>query len=55
MRGINIRNTLTDEWKERGAKASADFAILTNEIYKGIFPDFSKLVRHFQYFPSSCG
>src|SRR3989344_3144863 len=31
MRGINVRNTLTDEWKDRGAKEGIDFAILTNE------------------------
>lgn len=37
MRGINIRNTLTDEWKNSGAQVSFDFAILTNEIYKGTF------------------
>jgi hypothetical protein len=36
MRGINVRHTLTDEWKNRGAKGS-DFAILTDEIYKGTF------------------
>ena len=28
MRGINVRNTLTDEWQERGAKERFDFAIL---------------------------
>lgn len=33
-RGIATRHTLTDEWKERGAKQGKDFAILTNEIYK---------------------
>jgi DNA-damage-inducible protein D len=37
MRGINVRNTLTDEWKDRGAQEGFDFAILTNEIYKGTF------------------
>jgi prophage antirepressor-like protein len=37
MRGINVRNTLTDEWKDRGAKEGLDFAILTNEIYQGTF------------------
>lgn len=37
MRGINIRNTLTDEWKNRDAKEGIEFAILTNEIYKGTF------------------
>lgn len=37
LRGINVRNTLTDEWRERGVKAQNDFAILTDEIYKGAF------------------
>jgi DNA-damage-inducible protein D len=37
MRGINVRNTLTDEWKKRGAKEGFNFAILTNEIYQGTF------------------
>jgi hypothetical protein len=37
LRGINVRNTLTDEWKNRGVRASAEFAILTDEIYKGAF------------------
>jgi hypothetical protein len=37
MRGINVRNSLTDEWKVRGAKGGLDFAILTNEIYQGTF------------------
>ncbi len=36
MRGINVRHSLTDEWKNRGAKGS-NFAILTDEIYKGTF------------------
>lgn len=37
LRGINVRNTLTDEWRERGVKAQNEFAILTDEIYKGAF------------------
>lgn len=37
LRGINVRNTLTDEWKTRGLKAGMEFAILTDEIYKGTF------------------
>ena len=36
MRGIAVRNTLTDEWKNRGAKGS-HYAILTDEIYKAAF------------------
>ena len=37
MRGINVRHSLTDEWKNRGAKKGQDFAILTDEIYRGTF------------------
>jgi DNA-damage-inducible protein D len=37
MRGINIRHSLTDEWKNRGVKNGFEFAILTDEIYKGTF------------------
>lgn len=32
-----IRNELTDEWMERGAKADTEYAILTNELSKGTF------------------
>jgi len=36
MRGIAVRNTLTDEWKKRDVKG-AEYAILTNEIYEAAF------------------
>ena len=36
-RGIAVRQTLTNEWLERGAKNSIEFAILTNEIMQGTF------------------
>ncbi|KKR43005.1 hypothetical protein A2356_00080 [Candidatus Nomurabacteria bacterium RIFOXYB1_FULL_39_16] len=48
MRGINVRNTLTDEWKERGAKEGIDFAILTNEIYKGAFDLTAKGIKNYK-------
>ena len=32
-----IRNELTDEWKDRGAKEGMEFAVLTNELSKGTF------------------
>lgn len=41
MRGIAVRNTLTDEWKNRGAHGS-DYAILTDEIYKAAFDKTAK-------------
>ncbi len=37
MRGIAIRDELTDEWKKRGVKESREFAILTAEISKATF------------------
>ena len=37
MRGIAIREELTDEWKERGAKEEKDYEILTAEISKATF------------------
>ena len=37
MRGIAIREELTDEWKNRGAQEKRDFEILTAEISKATF------------------
>ena len=37
LRGIAIRQNLTDEWKERGITNQKDFAILTAEISKATF------------------
>ena len=37
MRGIVIREELTDEWKNRGAKEEKDYEILTAEISKATF------------------
>ena len=37
LRGIAIRQNLTDEWKERGISREQDFAILTAEISKATF------------------
>jgi hypothetical protein len=37
MRGIAIREELTDEWKNRGAKEGLDYEILTAEISKATF------------------
>ena len=49
MRGIAIREELTDEWQQRGAKEQRDYEILTAEISKstfGITPsDYKKLKR----------
>ncbi len=37
MRGIAVRQDLTDEWKSRGATTSLEYAILANEIMQGAF------------------
>jgi hypothetical protein len=37
MRGISVCHSLTDEWTERGAQRSIDYAILTNDIMQGAF------------------
>jgi DNA-damage-inducible protein D len=37
MRGIAVRDELTDEWKKRGVKEQREFAILTAEISKATF------------------
>lgn len=37
VRGIAIRQELTDEWKKRGVQEDREYAILTNEISKATF------------------
>jgi len=37
LRGIAIRQELTDEWKDRDIKTENEFSILTNEISKATF------------------
>lgn len=37
MRGITIREELTDEWQKRGAQKDLDYKILTSEISKATF------------------
>jgi len=37
LRGIAVRQKLTDEWDGRGAGTDQDYAILTNEIMQGAF------------------
>jgi DNA-damage-inducible protein D len=37
MRGIEVRETLTDEWQKRGVKENPEYAILTAEISKATF------------------
>jgi hypothetical protein len=47
LRGIVIRQELTDEWKGRGITEETDFAILTNEITKATF---GKTVQEYKNF-----
>jgi DNA-damage-inducible protein D len=37
LRGISVRQELTDEWTDRGVNQNTEFAILTNEISKATF------------------
>ncbi|MCK9272309.1 Bro-N domain-containing protein [Candidatus Gracilibacteria bacterium] len=37
LRGVAIRQNLTDEWKERGITSNTDYTILTSEISKATF------------------
>src|SRR3989339_1360754 len=37
MRGVAIREELTDEWKKRGAETNQDYEILTAEISRATF------------------
>ena len=48
MRGIAIREELTDEWQKRGAQTNRDYEILTAEIAKatfGITPSKHKQIK----------
>jgi len=47
LRGIAIRQDLTDEWRNRGIEEERDFAILTNEISKATF---GKTVSEYKQF-----
>ena len=49
LRGIAIRQDLTDEWKTRSIQEQKDFAILTNEISKATF---GKTVGEYKKFKS---
>jgi len=49
LRGIAIRQDLTDEWKSRGVDKNMEFAILTNEISKATF---GKTIEEYKQFKS---
>ncbi|MEK6970337.1 MAG: BRO family protein [archaeon] len=48
IRGIAIRQELTQEWKERGANHNTDFAILTNEISHATFGKTTEEYKEFK-------
>ncbi len=47
VRGIAVRQELTDEWKQRGVQENKEYAILTNEISKATF---GKTVEEYKNF-----
>ena len=47
LRGISIRQELTDEWKNKNIKTQNEFAILTNEISKA---SFGKTISEYKKF-----
>ncbi len=52
LRGIAIRQNLTDEWKERGIKEHRDYAILTAEISKATFGMTPSEYKKFKNLPA---
>ncbi len=46
-----IRNELTDEWQERGAKIGLEYAILTNELTKGTFGFSVQTYKEYKLLP----
>jgi DNA-damage-inducible protein D len=53
MRGIAVRDELTDEWKKRGVKEQVEYAILTAEISKATFGMTPSEYRDYKALPSS--
>jgi DNA-damage-inducible protein D len=51
LRGIAIRQNLTDEWKDRGIKEQRDYAILTAEISKATFGMTPSEYKEFKNIP----
>ncbi len=51
LRGIAIRQDLTQEWKNRGIEEKKDFAILTNEIHKAVFDKSIKEHKDYKKIP----
>ncbi|WXT99419.1 MAG: hypothetical protein Ctma_0116 [Catillopecten margaritatus gill symbiont] len=51
LRGIAIRQNLTDEWQKRGIKEHSDYAILTAEISKATFGMTPAEYKNFKNLP----
>ena len=52
LRGIAIRQNLTDEWEERGIEEQRDYAILTAEISKATFGMTPSQYKNYKNIPS---
>ncbi|HPR17436.1 MAG TPA: Bro-N domain-containing protein [Candidatus Cloacimonadota bacterium] len=53
IRGIAVRQNLTDEWKERGITTQKDYAILTAEISKATFGMTPSQYKHHKGIPQT--
>lgn len=51
IRNDLVRNELTDEWHERGAKEGVEYAIMTNEISKGTFDLTVQVYKQYKLLP----
>lgn len=51
IRNDLIRNELTDEWRDRGAKEGMEYAILTNELSKGTFGYTVTVYKQYKLLP----
>ncbi|MGD9707533.1 MAG: BRO family protein [Candidatus Delongbacteria bacterium] len=51
LRGIAVRQNLTEEWKQRGVESQSDFAILTAEISKATFGMTPSQYKEFKDLP----
>ncbi|PIN88110.1 phage antirepressor protein [Candidatus Woesearchaeota archaeon CG10_big_fil_rev_8_21_14_0_10_32_24] len=51
LRGIAVRQELTEEWENRGIEVKKDFAVLTSEITKATFGKNVKEYKEFKNLP----
>ncbi len=55
LRGIAVRQDLTDEWKQRGINSQRDYAILTADISRATFGMTPKEYRRHKNLPTALG